>query len=65
MRDERGIGVAPNYTTAFLVSFGVVVFMFLFGIWVAFGMIAAMLSGWSLDRLIVFGQNRRDQRDPR
>lgn len=42
-----------NYTNAFLVSFGVLVFMALFAIWVFWGLIIAGLVGWVADRLMM------------
>ncbi|MCG6882663.1 MAG: hypothetical protein LJE62_02780 [Silicimonas sp.] len=41
-----------NYTNAFLVSAGVVVFMVLFVIWAIWGLIVAGLVSWGADRLI-------------
>ena len=43
---------APNYTGAFLVSFGVIIFMALFTIWVVFGLILTMVVSWLADRLM-------------
>ena len=43
---------APNYTRAFLTSFGVLLFMGLFAIWALWGMLMAMIVGWIADRLI-------------
>ena len=43
---------APDYTTAFLASFGVLVFMALFAIWAIWGMIMAAIVSWLADRLI-------------
>ena len=42
MRDNHP-GAVANYTNAFLVSFGVVVFMGLFVIWAIWGLIMAAL----------------------
>ena len=58
MRDHRGLGEAPDYTGPFLVSLGVMIFNLLLGILAIWGMIAALFSGWSMDRLIVFGGRR-------
>ncbi len=41
-----------NYTNAFLVSAGVIVFMVLFAIWAIWGLIVAALVSWGADRLI-------------
>lgn len=41
-----------NYTTAFLASFGVLVFMFLFAIWAIWGLLMAGLISWIADRLM-------------
>lgn len=43
---------APNYTNAFLVSFGGVLFIALFAIWVIWGLLAALVSGWVADKVI-------------
>ncbi|MEL7106727.1 MAG: hypothetical protein AAGM21_12465 [Pseudomonadota bacterium] len=53
--------LVENYTNAFLVSFGVLVFMALFGIWVIWGLLGAALTGAIADRLITkdFRKNRR------
>lgn len=42
-----------NYTNAFLVSFGVLVFMVLFAIWAVWGLIVAGLVSWVADRLMM------------
>lgn len=44
--------MAPDYTVAFLWSFGVLVFIGLFAIWALWGLIVAGLVGWLADRLI-------------
>lgn len=50
-----------NYTDAFLVSAGVILFMMLFAIWAIWGLIAAGLVSWGLDRLItVEFRSRKD-----
>lgn len=41
-----------NYTNAFLASFGVLVFLFLFTIWAIWGLIVAALISWIADRLM-------------
>ena len=50
-----------NYTTAFLASFGVLVFVFLFAIWAIWGLLMAGLIGWIADRLMTvdFGRSKR------
>ena len=42
----------PDYTGAFLASFGVLVFMALFAIWAIWGLIIAGIVSWIADRLI-------------
>ena len=42
-----------DYTNAFLVSFGVLVFMGLFAIWAIWGLIMAGLVSWGADRLMM------------
>ncbi len=41
-----------NYTNAFLVSAGVLVFMILFAIWAIWGLLVAGLVSWGADRLM-------------
>ncbi len=41
-----------NYTDAFLVAAGVLVFMVLFAIWAIWGLIVAGLVSWGADRLM-------------
>lgn len=43
---------ADDYTDAFLVSAGVLVFMALFAIWAFWGLIVAGLVSWVADRLM-------------
>lgn len=45
-------GRVPDYTGAFLVSGGVVVFIVLFVIWAIWGLLAALATGWAGNRLI-------------
>ncbi|MDD9920670.1 MAG: hypothetical protein OXQ92_00055 [Boseongicola sp.] len=61
MRDERPSYPTPveNYTNAFLVSFGMLIFMALFAIWAIWGLIVAGVVSWSADRLMLFGWRRR------
>lgn len=44
--------MVENYTNAFLWSFGVLVFMALFGIWVVWGLLGALAIAALADRLI-------------
>ena len=44
--------MVENYTDAFLVSAGVLVFMMLFAIWAFWGLVIAGLISWGADRLI-------------
>lgn len=53
--------MVEDYTTAFLVSFGVLVFIALFGIWVFWGLLGAGLTGAIADRLITKDLRRRDR----
>lgn len=52
MDDNRPTTVV-DYTSAFLVSFGVLVFMMLFAIWAIWGLIVAGLVSWGADRLML------------
>ena len=47
-------GAVPDYTTAFLVSAGVLTFMALCTIWAIWGLIVAGLVSWGADRVMVF-----------
>lgn len=53
---------ADDYTNAFLVSFGVIVFMALFAIWAFWGLIVAALVSWGADRLMTVDFRGRKQR---
>ena len=44
--------MVEDYTNAFLVSFGILIFMALTTIWVFWGLMIAGLIGWIADRLI-------------
>lgn len=44
--------MAPDYTAAFLWSFGVLVFIALFTVWAVWGLMIAGMVGWLADRLI-------------
>ena len=50
--DQHHNTPVANYTNAFLVSFGVVVFLGLFAIWAIWGLIVAGLVSWMADRLM-------------
>ena len=52
-------GAAPDFTSAFLVSFGVVVFMALCAIWAIWGLVVACLVGALGDRVIRVEIGRR------
>lgn len=55
------MSLVENYTNAFLVSFGVLVFMALFGIWVVWGLLGAALTGAIADRLITKDFRKKDR----
>lgn len=44
--------MVEDYTDAFLVSAGVLIFMVLFGIWAIWGLVMVGLVSWGADRLI-------------
>ena len=48
----RHPGVVEDYTNAFLVSAGVLMFMGLAVIWAIWGFLVAGLTSWGADRLI-------------
>ncbi|WP_157937585.1 hypothetical protein [Oceaniglobus roseus] len=50
--------MVEDYTNAFLVSAFVLVFMALFAIWAAWGLLAAGGAGWCADRLLRLGAAR-------
>ena len=54
--------MVEDYTDAFLVSAGVLVFMVLFAIWAVWGLLIAGLVSWGADRLITvdLAGHRRD-----
>lgn len=54
--------MVEDYTNAFLVSAGVLVFLMLFTIWAIWGLIIAGLVSWGADRLITvdIGGRKRD-----
>ena len=54
-----------NYTNAFLVSFGVLLFIGLFAIWAIWGLVIASLFGWVADRLITVDFRRDPVRPTR
>ncbi|MXQ07912.1 hypothetical protein GQ651_08640 [Alphaproteobacteria bacterium GH1-50] len=49
----------PDYTGAFLASFGVLIFMALFAIWAIWGLIMAGIVSWIADRLITIDFRRK------
>lgn len=51
--------MAPDFTLAFLWSFGVLLFIALFAIWALWGLVVAGLVGWLADRLINVEFGRR------
>lgn len=51
LRDDHPTPVA-DYTNAFLVSAGFLVFMALFVIWAFWGLVMAALISWGADRLM-------------
>jgi hypothetical protein len=51
---------APNYTGAFLTSFGVIVFMALFAVWAIWGLIVAAIISWIADRLMTIDFRTRN-----
>ena len=51
-----------NYTNAFLVSAGVLVFMALFAIWAFWGLLIAALVSWGADRLMTVDLKPRKAR---
>ena len=50
--DDNRPGIVADYTSAFLVSFGVIIFMVLFAIWAIWGLLVAGLVSWAADRLM-------------
>lgn len=55
-----------DYTQAFLVSFGVLLFFVLFAIAAIWGFFASLFSSYAMDRAIVVGgawSNRRNRSD--
>ena len=50
--DDNRPGTVADYTSAFLVSFGVLIFMALFAIWALWGLLVAGLVSWVADRLM-------------
>lgn len=51
--ERKHPGVVEDYTNAFLVSFGVVVFIALFAVWAVWGLIGAGLVSWLADRAML------------
>lgn len=56
MSERRHLEPVEDFTTPFLWSFLVVIFMGLFAIWTIWGIIAAALTGWVVDRCITVGE---------
>ncbi|WP_147106621.1 hypothetical protein [Tateyamaria sp. syn59] len=54
--DDNHTGIAPNYTKACIVMFGVNLTWILVAIWAIWGLIAAMLLGIGLNHLIERGK---------
>jgi len=50
---------APNYTNACIVMFGVNVAWIFFLIWAVWGLLAAALLGWAVNRWMVWLERRR------
>ena len=63
MRDHSKVGVAPNFTTAFLCSAGVVLFMLIVTIYVVHGLLAVALFAVGLDHLIMYRRRRSQDRN--
>ena len=57
MRDDHPKEV-EDYTNAFLASFGVLVFLFLFAVWAIWGLLIAGLFSWIADRLMTIDFRR-------
>lgn len=55
MSDHRQSNAVENYTNAFLVSFGLLLFTGLFAVWAVWGLLAAVLGAWMMDRFIAVG----------
>lgn len=66
MRDQRSIGRVEDYTGAFLVSFGVLVFCALIALWANVGYFATLMLALVADRwlcsLAYRSRNRNGQR---
>jgi len=52
MRDSNDRPAAPNYTTACVVMFGINLTWILMAIWVVWGLLAAAVTGWAVNRVI-------------
>ena len=62
LSERRHSEPVENYTNAFLVSFGVLVFVLLWIVWALWGLVAMLSGSFSLDRVISFlGRNKRRQ----
>jgi len=49
LNHNRSTGRAPDYTTAFLITAGVVIFCVLMLLWALYGMLSALAVAWLLD----------------
>jgi hypothetical protein len=52
MHDYKGLGRVEDYTDAFLVSFGLLVFMLLIALWAMLGYPAALAAAFLGDRVM-------------
>ena len=52
-RTMPGLGYAENYTTAFLVSFGVLTFVGLFAVWAVFGLPFTVVLALLIERFLL------------
>ena len=59
MRDDQRPGRAENYTTAFLVTCGVILFMLLWVVASLGGTLAMLLFAAACDQALRFAQKRR------
>ena len=69
MSERPHIEPVEDYTQAFLVSFGALIFFGLFIVWAIWGLMASLTSGWVVDRSIAYGgqvaERRRAARGPK
>lgn len=52
-------GSAPNFTKACIVMFGVNITWILFALWAFWGLIAVAATGWIVNRLLTWIEDRR------